>query len=112
MLEIIKEIGAVVTALIVIAGALYTVYTTYHKNSEMVIQKHLQEKEYDKLKESVIDNHRNLIRLELLMLMTNKADVKIIWNLFDEYREIHGNSYIQNLVYKYCDNRDADKPLF
>jgi ABC-type antimicrobial peptide transport system permease subunit len=110
MLEIIKEIGKIITALIVILGTVYSVYNTYQKNTKMIIQKHKQEQEYEYLKKSVTDNQRNILKIELLLLINNKSSKELVLQIFDKYQKLHGNSYIKELVHDYCD--DTGKPLF
>jgi hypothetical protein len=112
MLEIIKEVGAVVTALIVIIGAFYSIINVYNKKKADIIKDNELKKEYEDLKENVLENHRNILRIEILLLITNESPKQLVWNVFDEYRGLHGNSYIKKLVYNYCDDEKAKNPLF
>jgi predicted nucleotide-binding protein (sugar kinase/HSP70/actin superfamily) len=112
MLEIIKEVAAVLTALTIIIGTLYSVANVYSNKKKEVIKKYEREKEYKDLKENVLENHRNILRIELLLLITNESPKQLVWEIYDKYKSLHGNSYIKKIVYKYCDDENAKNPLF
>jgi hypothetical protein len=111
MFELIKEIATIITAITIISALVYRFITAYKNHKDTIIENHKREVEYDDLKKSVIDNRKNMIRLELLLLINNEASQQLVWDIYDNYRKLHGNSYIKKLVYDYCDNSYADKPL-
>lgn len=105
MLELIKEIAAVITALIVIIGAVYSVINVYNKKKEEIIRKHNDKMEYEEIKKNIDENNKNLLRLELLLLIAGDSPKQLILEIYDKYQNLHGNSYIKDMVNDYCNSK-------